>query len=229
MTLRDSKRLGFFLSVRTFIKLKPTIVCEGQPLDNVFAFKYLGTNFTAHAEQIHDVKARIAQAMVRCVKLWNILDEDVIDLTLKLRLYAASVCSVLTFGCETWNLDKETLKFLDGANSRMLSRFTCKTIPQEARPATTSFNLIRKIRQRRLRWVGHILRSGPSRIIYKDLVTQRNLNHEGNLLTDVPPHVSMRSLSEMDMDRAAWSEYVNDIPHFYWKREDIYLFTYFSK
>ena len=191
------------------------IECEGEPLDNVLSFKYLGNIFTAFANQIHDVKARVTQAMIRFGKLRNILDAKDIDVTLKLRLYEASICSILTFGYETWNLDRKTIKILKGANSKMLSRFTGKSIPQEARAITTSFNLIRRVRQRRLRWVGHLLRAGPSRITYHALVTQRQLNHEGNLLSDVPPHSFMQALTEMAMDRAAWTEHVNALPHFY--------------
>ena len=69
----------------------------------------------------------------------------------------------------------------------MLARFTGKSIPTEARPATCSLNLIHKIRQRRLRWVGHILRQGPGHIIHTALAVQSVRNKEGNLLMDAPP------------------------------------------
>lgn len=97
----------------------------------------------------------------------------------------------------------------------MLARFTGLTIPQEARPTSTSFNLIRKIRQRRLRWVGHILRAGPNRITFHALSAQLNMNHEGHLLTDVPPFSSLQDLVEKAMDRATWSEHTKSIPHYY--------------
>ena len=51
---------------------------------------------------------------------WNQLD-------LKLRLYETPLWSVLTFGCETWNLDKEITKVPNGTNNsdnRMIPRFT---------------------------------------------------------------------------------------------------------
>ena len=168
-------------------KDRPKILCEGEPLDNVFNFKYLGTQFNALADQVMDVKARIARAMKRCGQLRNIFDSDKIDIHLKLRLYEASVCSLLTFGCETWTLNKQILGLINSANSRMLARFTGKSIPTEARPATCSLNLIHKIRQRRLRWVGHILRQGPGHITYTALAVQSARNKEGNLLMDVPP------------------------------------------
>ena len=94
----------------------------------------------------------------------------------------------------------------------MLARIMGLTIPQEARSALTGFNLIRKIRQRRLRWVGHI---GPNRITFHALSAQLEVNHEGHLLPDVPPFTSMEDLMEKAMDRAACSEHTNSIPHYY--------------
>ena len=159
-----------------------------------------------------DVKSRIARAMKRCGQLRNILDSDKIGLRLKLRLYEASVCSLLTFGCETWTLNRQTLALINGANSRMLSRFTGKSIPAEARPATCSLNLIHKIRQRRLRWVGHILRQGPGHITYTALAAQSLRNIQGSLLMDAPPHAKLDDLIHLAMDRAAWNAMVRHIP-----------------
>ena len=42
----------------------------------------------------------------------------------------------------------------------MLARFTGKTQQQEARPATTSFNLVRQMRITRYKYLGFILREG---------------------------------------------------------------------
>ena len=57
------------------------IKCEGNPLDNVLSFKYLGNIFTTFVDQIHDVKERVSQVMVRFDKLRNILDVKEIDVT----------------------------------------------------------------------------------------------------------------------------------------------------
>ena len=145
------------------------ILCAGETLDNVFNFKYLDTQFNSLTDQVMDVKARIARVMKRCGQLCNILDSDKIGFHQKLRLYEASLCPLLTFGCETWTLNKQILGLINSVNSRMLARFSGKNIPAEARPSTCSLNLIHKIRQRRLRWVGHILRQGLGHITYTDL------------------------------------------------------------
>ena len=151
-------------------KLRPKIYCDGNELSNKFRFCYLGSTFTADAQQKHDIKERVAKAMSRCGKLRHVLDSPTLCLKLKLRLYKAAVCSLITYGCETWCLTPEVLRRLNGANSTMLARFSKKTIPQEARPMTTSYNLVRAVRVRRLRWLGHILRAGPTQITFQAVV-----------------------------------------------------------
>ena len=122
-------------------KLRPTIKCEEEEQENVYQFKYLRSMFSADAEQEHDLKRRITLSMSRCGRLNNIFDSKYISLHLKVRLYQAVVCSLLTYGCETWDLCAKTIRRLNGANSSMLARITGKSIQQEARATTTSLNL----------------------------------------------------------------------------------------
>ena len=81
---------------------------EEEVLENVFQFKYLvpwldlpTRVFPTNADQEQDVKRKIAMAMTRCERLNNIFGSKNISLRLKLRLYEAAVCSILTYGCET--------------------------------------------------------------------------------------------------------------------------------
>ena len=130
---------------------RPHILCEGKEIENVFRFSYLGSTFTADDDQHKDIQEKIGKAMSRCDKLRPVLDSPDLSISVKLRLYQAAVCSLLTYGCETWQLTKRAMRQLNGANSRMLARFTRKSIPQEARPWSTSFDLVLSIRKRRLR------------------------------------------------------------------------------
>ena len=190
---------------------RPKVTCEGQSLVNVFRFKYLGTIFAANGSQHFGIHSRIAMAMERCGRLRSVFDSTFITLNLKLRLYEAAVCSLLTYGCETWNIDEKTRRRINGANSAMLARITGKTIPQEARSATTSLDLIRRIRMRRHRWLGHILRLGPSSIVYQALKMQAKMQLEGNLLMDAPPHTSVEDLARQAKDRSRWRELTHTI------------------
>ena len=96
------------------------------------------------------------------------------------------------------------MRKINGSNSVMLSRITDRSIPTEARPLTTSFNLVMKIRERRFRWLGHIIRDGPGSIMYQALVVHHSMGHAGNLMMDVPPHNSIDDLRPIANDRDKW-------------------------
>ena len=142
--------------------------------------------------------------MTRCGRLINIFSSKCISLRLKLRLYEAAVCSILTYGCETWTLCPKMIQRLNGVNSTILARITNKPIQQEARALTTSLNLVRKIRVRRLKWLGHILRAGPQSLMFCALKAQSEMGHQGNLLMDAPTHTSIEDLVPLAMDRGSW-------------------------
>ena len=184
---------------------RPIIMCEGVPLDNVAVFKNLGTLFSADGKQIHDINDRIDQAFSRCGELHNVFNSKSLSVKLKLRLYEAAICSILTYGCETWTLTDKVMRKINGSNSRMVARITNRSIAQEARQDTCSFNLVRKIRQRRLRWLGHLLRAGEDRLTYQALQAQFRLQKRaGNLLMDAPPFDNLQDLEVLAMDRCTW-------------------------
>ena len=180
-------------------------------LDNVFRFKYLGSTFTADGNQHFDIDERIAQAMQRCGTLRHVFGSPSLSLSLKLRLYVAAVCSVLIYGCETWTLDDKTIRRINGGNSRMLIRITGRPIRDEARSLTTSHDLVRQIRKLRLRWLGEILRSGPSRLIYQAIKVQWDGKTKGNLFTDAPETDSLMDLAAIAHDKMKWASLVSKI------------------
>lgn len=149
--------------------------------------------------------------MTRCGQLRHIFASPHISLQLKLRLYDAAVCSLLTYGCETWTLNDKAIRCLNGSNSRMFTHITGKTIREEARPQSTSLNLVRNIRIRRYRWLGHILRTSPSRLIHHTLKCQAIMNVQGNLLMDAPPFSSPQDLRDQARDRATWKSHIAGI------------------
>ena len=169
------------------------------------------SSLTADGDQIHDIRSRIVQALTRCGSLRHVLDVQQLSVGLKLCLYKAAVCSILTYGCETWRLTPTVMRKINGTNSKMLTRFTGKTIPQEARATSSTFNLVKHIRVRRLKWIGHILRAGPDRLIYQAVEEQRRLGLPGNLLMDAPPHNSLTELAIQAKDRAAWGAFTHNI------------------
>ena len=191
---------------------KVAIFCGDNKLENTFSFTYLGTLFSADADQTRDIKVRIALASQRFGKLRQTLCSPDLSLKLKLRLYEAAICSILVYGCESWALNAKAMRTLNGINSKMLSRFTGRSIQEEARPLTTSLNLVRKLRIRRHKWLGHILRGNPTRLIAQAVDEQRALQVKGGLLMDAPPHSNLDELKTLAADRAAWADLQKDIP-----------------
>ena len=192
-------------------KDRPQVFCEQVALENVFDFPYLGSKFTADGDVSHDVDARIARALKRWGDLRHIFTSDDLSVEIKIRLYSAAVCSLMSYGCESWPFTEEVTRRINGANSRMLASFTSKTIQQEARPLTTSLNLVLRLRKTRLRWLGHILRGGKDQLTYQAIKAQFMSRMKGSLLTDAPPHTCIEDLIPLAEDRAHWRALVRKL------------------
>ena len=123
--------------------------CEGDQLENVFLFKYLGSIFAADGDQKHDIRRRTALAATRCGQLRHCFDAKGISMATKLKIYMAAIISVLTYGSETWRLTKEAAAALNGANARLISRITGRTAHEEASPKRRTFDVLHAIRKQK--------------------------------------------------------------------------------
>lgn len=173
---------------------------------------YLGGVFAADARQEYDIDKRIAMAMSRCGRLRSIFDSQEIGPWLKIRLYKASVCSLLTYGCESWVMTDRVMRKLNNANSLLLSSITGRTVQEEARSTTASFDLVRHIRVRRFRWLGEILRMHPDRLLFKSIIYQYENANSGSLTMDVPQHNDLTHLIELARDKTYWNSLESSIP-----------------
>ena len=131
-------------------KQRPVVMCENEPLKNCYLFKYLGSMFAADGSDEPDVRRRIGIAQSRAGQLRHVLGSRHIKMATKIALYNAAVVSLFTYGSEGWALTTKTLQRLNGANSRLLYHFSGKTIREEARALTTSFDLTLEVRKRTL-------------------------------------------------------------------------------
>ena len=191
---------------------RPNVLCEGEPLENVFRFPYLGAIFAADGLQGYDIRARIGKAMTRCGKLGHMFDSPDLGPRLKIRLYNAAVVSLLTYGCESWNLTQEVMRKLNGCNSQMLARITGRSVREEARSTTSSFDLVKAVRVRRLRWLGQILRGDPTKLLFATVVHQYHNRSSGDLFMDVPNHGNLDDLIYLASDKIFWKSQETSIP-----------------
>lgn len=121
---------------------------------------------------------------------------------MKLRIYSTYIVSVLTWGLPAWRIgDKEERK-LRHWNARMLTRmmqtkqedFADELRKQYRDP---EFDLVRKLRARRMRWLGHTLRL-PETSLLRRVLTRGEAPPPGTILADraVPAHSTMQELAE---------------------------------
>ena len=166
-----------------------------------------------------DVRHRISMAKARAGQLRHILSAEEVSLDLRLRLYIAGCCSIMTCGAEAWLLDDEACKALNGANAYMLSHITGNNRHYEASPDTTTFNLLLWIRARRLRWLGHIIRLPDKRwkktpngkeLVHEVRLVKQAIKHthacrqQGDMLMDIDWNISWEALEKMAQDRDTW-------------------------
>ena len=112
--------------------LPAPVVMEGESLETVYQFDYLGCRFTSDGDDAADMHHRMAIAGERSCSLEYLWSDNRLQRSLKLRLYAASVCSTLTHGSEAWMLMPRALATLNGFNSRQLHRITGRSYREEA-------------------------------------------------------------------------------------------------
>ena len=138
-------------------------------------------------------------------ELRHIFNAD-INFGLKLKIYKTAVCSLLTYGSEAWSLDEATQAKINGANARMMSRFTNQDAHQEASPRTRTFDLVMSVRRRRFKWLGHILRLKGERLVKLAAKVQFDLDSEGGMFMDMPRdiNVDFKEATTMAQDRHLW-------------------------
>ena len=70
----------------------------------------------------------------------------------------ACTCSTLTHSCEAWNLTKAVSRILNGVNSPCLGLHVITGKEYSDTAVSPAYNLLLSVRQRRLRYLGHLLR-----------------------------------------------------------------------
>ena len=108
-----------------------------------------------------DIKVRKAAAWRACGKLHKIWNST-LPTKFKHRLFAATVESVLLYGCEAWTITSKLSKDLDGCYTRL--HRTAFNVHWKQHMTTQqlygdSSKITNKIRERRLRFAGHFCRS----------------------------------------------------------------------
>ncbi|BHF73604.1 hypothetical protein SprV_0401668600 [Sparganum proliferum] len=150
---------------------KAPLRIDGCQLEEVDSFKYLGARLLPNGQSKDDIVSRIGAArwvfssLRKC--LW-ILRE--LSIATTIRVYRASVRSVLLYGCEFWALrveDERKLEVFDHHCLRTILRVKFTDLVSNETVRARCDNIARitqAIQERRLRWFGHVLRRPPQEL-----------------------------------------------------------------
>ena len=156
----------------------PSIKINCKDIENVDNFVYLGSNVASNASLDKEINSRIGKASGTFARLTaRVWDNQKLSIRTKANVYRSCVCSTLLYGSETWTLPSIQEKKINTFHLRCLRRilgitWQQKITNEEVLRRTGLTTMYFTLSQRRLRWLGHILRMGDERIP-KVLAVQR--------------------------------------------------------
>ena len=184
------------------------ISINGNPLEEVDSFTYLGSIIDRDGGTDADVKARIGKARGAFIQLRNIWKSGVIGKRTKIRIFNSNVKSVLMYGSETWRLTKQTTRklqaFVNSCLRRILKIYWPITISnEELWRKTKQAGIDMEIRKRKWRWIGHTLRKPKTHITHQAL----RWNPQGKRKRGRPKSTWRRELdTEVERIGHSWKE-----------------------
>ena len=139
------------------------ITLEGEALEEVESFTYLGSVVDKLGGTDADVKVRIGKARAAFHQLKNVWGSSDLPLNTKIRIFNSMVKPVLLYGAETWRTTVYTMKriqtFINTCLRRILRiRWPNKISNLELWQKTRQHPVEEEILHRRWRWIGHTLR-----------------------------------------------------------------------
>jgi len=106
----ESKKAGLNLSIqKTKIMESGPITSwqtDGETVETVSDFIFLGSKITADDDCIHEIKRRLREGRKVMTNLDSILKSRDITFPTKVRLVKAMVLPVVMYGCESWTVTK---------------------------------------------------------------------------------------------------------------------------
>ena len=166
---------------------KPTITVNGQKLQVVDKFTYLGSTLSRAVHIDDEVTARTAKASIAFGRLrtnvWGRIKKNVwgrngIRLDTKLKVYKAVVLPTLLYACETWTVYQRHAKklnhlYLSCLRKLLKIRWQDKIQDTEVLKKAQMQSVHTLLKLAKLRWTGHVTRMPderlPKKVLYGEL------------------------------------------------------------
>ncbi|KAJ4428016.1 hypothetical protein ANN_24030 [Periplaneta americana] len=146
--------------------------------EEVEKFKYLGATVTNLNDTREEIKHRINIRNACYYSVEKLLSSSLLSKNLKVRIYKTVILPVVLYGCETWTLtlkEEHRLRVFENKALRKIFGPKGDEVTGEWRKLhieelQSSPDIIRNIKSRRLRWIGHVASMGESRNAYRVLI-----------------------------------------------------------
>ena len=138
---------------------------NGDIVQRVQAYKYLGCWVNEKWDLLQEIKCRIEQARTSFRKMQKVLTNRELKITLRIRLLRCYVFSILFYGMEAWTLTETMCKRIEAfemwAHRRMLriswmDRVTNQAVMQRLNKEREVLNTIKR---RKLEYFAHVMRN----------------------------------------------------------------------
>ena len=135
---------------------------------DVSCFTYLGSIFTADGDAEADINCRIGKASTAFKRMQPIWPNNSIDTKIKIRFSPSLILPTMLYACETWKTNAKVKKKLDVFLTRCLRKilkisYRDRVTNEEVYQQTKARPLSLMIKERRLRYAGHVLRMKEQR------------------------------------------------------------------
>ncbi|VDP45953.1 unnamed protein product [Schistosoma margrebowiei] len=139
------------------------ITIDGEDLEDVKTFTYLGSITDEHGGSDADVRVRIGKARAAYLQLRNIWNSKQLSTNIKFRIFNKNVKTILLYGTETWRTTKAIIQ-----KTQVFIKNCLRKILWIRWPDAISNNLLWKrtnqilseeeIRKKHWKWISHTLR-----------------------------------------------------------------------
>ena len=195
------------------------IVMNGEKLEEVKEFRYLGAVINSEGTSTKEIKTRLAIALSSMARLTNMWRSKDIKTRTKIKLYKTLVTSIATYGCESWTLTADTERRIQAFEMKCFRRILNISYKEHktneyvwdkiTESAGKQEPLLTTIKKKKMRWFGHVTRhSSLSKTILQGTVEGgRKRGRQRKIWID-----NIKQWSQMDMstlltsaqDRRGW-------------------------
>jgi len=149
---------------------KPSVMIEGEELEVVQAFRYLGSIDSADGYLTLEIKMRKMNMWATYHRLKSILLDRHLRIYTRLAIYNATILPCGLYACQTWNISAVDMAAMESVQAQILRRMfrlnprtPTKDVLLLARGKNGNIAPIEcRIRQSQLRYYGHVLRKSAA-------------------------------------------------------------------